>query len=82
MPKVIEADNVKLPIAELFGRRLKQRRLHLGITQGQLAEQTGSTAAYVSQVERGNANPTLDVMVKLAEAVELDVWNMLQPNIN
>lgn len=79
MPKVIVADNVKLPAAEFFGNRLKERRQELGLTQGQFAERTGSTAAYVSQIERGQANPTLDVMAKFADVVGLEVWDMLRP---
>lgn len=78
MRKVIVADSVKVPTAELFGQRLKDRRRELGLTQTQLAEQTGSTAAYVSQVERGQANPTLEVMAKFAELIEMEVWEMLR----
>lgn len=78
MQKVIIADSVKVPAAELFGQRLKDRRRELGLTQTQLAEQTGSTAAYVSQVERGQANPTLEVMAKFAELVGMEVWEMLR----
>lgn len=78
MQKVIIADSVKVPAAELFGQRLKDRRRELGLTQTQLAEQTGSTAAYVSQVERGQANPTLEVMAKFAELVGMEVWKMLR----
>lgn len=80
MPKVIIADDVRLPIAELFGKRLKEHRLACDMTQTQLAERAGTTAAYVSQVERGQANPTLDAMAKLAEVVEADVWDLLRPN--
>ncbi|WP_267347015.1 helix-turn-helix transcriptional regulator [Sphingomonas sp. GM_Shp_2] len=79
MPQVIIADNVKSAAAILFGDRLKQRRRELGLTQGQLAERTGSTAAYVSQVERGQANPTLDLLARFAEVVGLEVWDMLRP---
>lgn len=78
MQKVIIADTVKVPAAELFGQRLKDRRRELGLTQTQLAEQTGSTAAYVSQVERGQANPTLEVMAKFAELINMEVWEMLR----
>ena len=80
MPKVIIADTVRLPLAELFGGRLKQRRLAHNMTQAQLAERTGSTAAYISQVERAQANPTLDLMAKIAEVLDTDVWDLLRPN--
>jgi transcriptional regulator with XRE-family HTH domain len=49
------------------------------LTQGQLFEQTGITAAYISQIERAQANPTLDMMVKLAQAVGLEAWDMIRP---
>ncbi|MDQ1159610.1 transcriptional regulator with XRE-family HTH domain [Sphingomonas sp. SORGH_AS 950] len=78
MQKVIVADSVKIPAAELFGKRLKERRRQLGLTQTQLAEQSGSTAPYVSQVERGQANPTLEVMANFAELVGMEVWEMLR----
>ncbi len=66
-------------MAQLFGERLKERRRALGLTQAQVFERTGITAAYVSLVERGQANPTLDMMVKLAESVGAEAWDMIRP---
>lgn len=66
-------------MAQLFGERLKERRRALGLTQAQVFEQTGITAAYISLVERGQANPTLDMMVKLAESVGAEAWDMIRP---
>ena len=79
MPRYLELGEVGLPEARLFGERLKQRRQALGLTQAQLFEQTGITAAYISFIERGRANPTLEMMVKLAEAVGGEAWNMIRP---
>ena len=79
MPKYLHLEDVAQPAAQLFGVRLKERRQALGLTQGQLFEQTGITAAYVSTIERGRANPTLDMMVKLAAAVGLEAWDMIRP---
>ncbi|SDF92329.1 Helix-turn-helix [Sphingomonas carotinifaciens] len=50
------------------------------MTQAQFADRVGSTAAYVSQVERGQANPTLDVMAKFAAVAGMEVWDMLRPS--
>jgi len=80
MPKFLRLDEVVEPTAVLFGARLKKRREELGLTQGQLFEQTGITASYISMIERAQANPTLDMMLKLAEAVDLQVWDMLRPD--
>ena len=79
MPKYLQLEEVGTPAAQLFGKRLKERRLSLGYTQAQLFEQTGITAAYISCIERGRANPTLDMMVKLAEAVGAEAWDMIRP---
>jgi transcriptional regulator with XRE-family HTH domain len=79
MPKYLELDEVAQPAAIVFGERLKERRKALGLTQAQLFEQTGITTAYISFIERGRGNPTLDMMVKLADAVELEVWDMIRP---
>lgn len=79
MPKYLEAEEFVQPAARLFGKRLKARRQALGLTQAQLFEQTGITAAYISFIERGRANPTLDMMVKLGEAVGAEAWDMIRP---
>lgn len=80
MSKFLRLDDVVQPTAVLFGARLKKRRQELNLTQPQLFEQTGITAAYISQIERAQANPTLDMMIKLAEAVGLQAWDMLRPD--
>lgn len=79
MPRYLQAEECGHPAAQLFGQRLKQRRLNLGLTQAQLFEQTGITAAYISFIERGKANPTLDMIIKLAEAVGAEAWDMIRP---
>ena len=79
MAKYLEPEDYAEPTALLFGGRLKQRRQTLGLTQAQLCEQTGITAAYISFIERGRANPTLDMMVKLSEAVGAEAWDMIRP---
>ncbi len=79
MGRYVELD-CALPAAKVFGERLKQRRQSLGLSQAQLFEQTGITAAYISVIERGQANPTLDMMVKLADAVGAEAWAMIRPD--
>lgn len=79
MVKYLQVEEIGQPAAQLFGKRLKVRRQALGLTQAELFEQTGITAAYISFIERGRANPTLDMMVKLAEAVGAEAWDMIRP---
>jgi transcriptional regulator with XRE-family HTH domain len=80
MPIDIKLDELGLPEAKLFGKRLKARRQAMNFTQAQLFEKTAITAAYISLIERGRANPTLDMMVKLAHAIGLEAWAMIRPD--
>jgi transcriptional regulator with XRE-family HTH domain len=60
------------PILEIaFGKAVRSRREALGISQEELAFRADIHRTYVSQIERGLKSPSLSVIVKLAEALEL-----------
>lgn len=56
--------------APAFGRRLAALRQQQGLTQTQLADRLGTTQKRVDYYERRAQNPTLDVVQKVAEALE------------
>ncbi len=63
---------------EVLGRNLRARRLALGKTQEQLAEDVGVSTIYVQALERGrDENPTLRVLAVLAEALDLSLPRLL-----
>jgi len=64
-------DEKKLP-----GRRIKEIRAGCGLSQEALAERMGVTAKYLSSIERGKENPTLDLFVKLARALKVDLGDL------
>ncbi|MDE2562803.1 MAG: helix-turn-helix transcriptional regulator [Sphingomonadales bacterium] len=68
-----------LPFAKIFGERVKARRKELGLSQGDVFERTGISAAYISSIERGSANPSLDIMAQLCDAIEASIADMLRP---
>lgn len=43
------------------------------MTQDRLGEVAGVSGAYVSEIERGNANPTLATMQKLADGLNVHI---------
>jgi transcriptional regulator with XRE-family HTH domain len=49
------------------GRRLRALRREAEMSQEELADAAGVTAKYVSQVENGHANPSLEVLHALSE---------------
>lgn len=50
-----------------MGKRLKQLRLEAGKSQEELGQAANVSAKYVSQLENGHANPSLEVLHALAE---------------
>ena len=60
-----------------LGGRLRARRLSLGMTLAEVAEQAGLSLPYVSNLERGRGNPTLDALRSLGEALRQPVSDLL-----
>lgn len=60
-----------------LGRKVKDLRLSLEMTQTDLAEEAEVRRALVSDVERGEANPTLDSIVRIAIALGVDAAELL-----
>ena len=48
-------------------------------SQADLSEKTGLSIVYLSDLERGNKWPYLDTLVKLAEAFEVEAFELLKP---
>ncbi len=56
-----------------FGVKLKYWRLKRGLTQEELANKLSVAAHYISDIERGRRNITLQTIGRLACALDLDI---------
>jgi len=63
---------------QLFGAHLRQLRLARGLTQGNVAEQCATSIAFISNVERGLMLPGLVVLLRLADALECNVSELVE----
>jgi transcriptional regulator with XRE-family HTH domain len=63
--------------SETIGQRLRARRVELGRTLAEVAEQSGLSLPYVSNLERGRGNPTLDALGALARALDLPLASLV-----
>ncbi len=59
-----------------FGVRLRALRTDRGWSQEEFAHRAELDRTYVSGVERGVRNPTLDVITKLADTLEIDIADL------
>lgn len=60
-------------IKQRFGLAVKQRRRELGISQEELSFRAGLHRTYISDIERGSRNPSLENIDKLAKALEISI---------
>ena len=65
-------------LKRLFGTAIKGKRSELGISQEELADRAGLHRTYVSDVERGARNLSLESIEKLAHALELSISGLFQ----
>jgi len=56
-----------------IGEKIKNRRKILKITQPDLAELAKISVNTLYKIERGEGNPTLDVLEKIADVLGLEV---------
>lgn len=52
-----------------FGQRVKALRLELGLSQEAFADKCGLDRTYISGIERGVRNPTLEVIAVIADGL-------------
>lgn len=63
-----------------FGENLKQIRSDKNLSQGQLAEIIGMHSTHISRYERNLASPTIEVVKKIAEALNVSADNLIYGN--
>lgn len=52
-----------------IGENLKKYRMQKHITQDALAEKAGLSKNYISQIELGNKNPSVESLIKIINAI-------------
>jgi len=62
---------VRSAVHRKFGVRIQKLRKKKGLTQEDLADEIGVDRSYMGFVERGERNPTLDKLAKIAKALQV-----------
>lgn len=60
-----------------LGKRIREERLRLNLTQAQLAEAIDISDTYMGAIERGERSLTLDTLVRLVNRLEVTVDYLL-----
>ena len=66
------------PLRLIFGQRVRALRMAAGLKQDEFAEKCGFARSYMSRIETGGANPSLDAVEVLATALKVRVIELFQ----
>ena len=74
LPKqlILSQNHIIMTILEL-GEQIKERRKVLRITQPDLAEMAGISINTLYKIERGQANPTVQILNKIADILGMEI---------
>ena len=67
---------VKNTLAQQFGSCVRSLRLATGMSQVVFGEKCGFYQTYLSRIETGNANPTLNAIEVIANALGMNVFEL------
>lgn len=59
-------------VQEAIGKRIRQQRAHLGLSQMGLAERCGMHFTFVSSIERGERNISVVTLLRLAQGLGVE----------
>jgi transcriptional regulator with XRE-family HTH domain len=66
-------------MAQIFGENVRRVRKERGMSLEALAHEVGLAYSYMGQIERGQRNPTLDVVERIAEVLDAQPLMLLTP---
>jgi transcriptional regulator with XRE-family HTH domain len=69
-----------MDMRKLVGRNAARLRAGADLTQEQLAERSGLTQQYISDLERGKCNPTIVTLYELAQALGVSQVELVKPD--
>lgn len=68
-----------MDIQRHVGRKVEKLRRGKGWSQEKLGFESGFHRTYISQVERGITNPTLDSLKRIADTLSVPCWELIEP---
>jgi transcriptional regulator with XRE-family HTH domain len=68
----------KNPSAVVFGKAIKNLRLARELTQNDIADMINSERSHISDIERGIKSPSLSMIFRLAEALQIPSGELVQ----
>lgn len=71
-------DKAMNSISTKLGQNLKKIRTKKGISQGDISRKLNMDRGYISNVENGKKNPTLNTLEKIADALGVGIDDLIK----
>jgi transcriptional regulator with XRE-family HTH domain len=68
---------MKTTFNKVLGKNIKSRRTGLGMTQMQLAVSTSIDMSFISRLERGVVNSSVESLIKISDALGCNVIDII-----
>jgi transcriptional regulator with XRE-family HTH domain len=65
-----------------FGKLVHHTRISKNMSQVELVEISGVSQSNLSKIEKGKRDPSLSIVIKLCDALELDINEFAKPFLN
>ena len=69
----------KGPLRDILATNMRRLRAARGLSQEELAHESGINRTYLSSVERSERNVSIDNIARIAEGLEVEPWKLLKP---
>ena len=69
-----------MDIKKSFGKIVRKRRRALDLSQEELGDKAELNRGYISDIERGLRNPSLEVIDRIAKALGMDLAELFAEN--
>lgn len=67
---------------QAIGQRIRQYRQEHGLSQETLSEKADVTPAHFSHIERGHTKPSLPTLIRIANALDITIDDLLCDNVD
>lgn len=67
----------RVPLLKRFGQAVRLKRSELGVTQMKLAELAECSLQAIGNIERGEANPSLMMVYRIARALDVSAKDLI-----
>ncbi len=79
MPTTVRRRRISATLREVFARNVHSVRTNAGVSQERLADEAGLDRTFVSSLERGVRNISIDNIELLAKALKTPAHHLLDP---